>query len=118
MADVFGLTKAEGRLLQVVIDHVRSHGYDLPGERQRRYPVSRTVFVVPDQAVTAGKLSSPNNVFSVWDGPGADVDADSGEDIEADYAAGDFETSDYCIAVTVNGLWYVSCFLPGGAPTP
>lgn len=118
MADVHGLTKAEGRLIQMVIDHVRSHGYDVPDERQRRYPVSRTVFVVPDQAVSAGKLSSPNNVFSVWDGPGADVDADTGEDIEADFAAQDFAVDDYCLAVIVGGKWYVSCFLPGGAPTP
>lgn len=82
----------------------------------RAVALNPTVFVKPDQNVSAGKLSSPDNVFSKWKGPGADTDEDTGDDIEADYAVQDFTTADYCIAVSIGGKWYVSCFLPGGTP--
>ncbi len=74
------------------------------------------IFVKPDQDVSAGKLTSPNNVFSKWKGPGADTDADTGDNIEADFAQQDFTTADYCVAQRIGGKWYVSCYLPGGAP--
>lgn len=79
-------------------------------------PGPGTLFVKPDQAVTAGVLVAPDNVFSIWKGPGWGVDdSDSGADIEAHYAAQDFTTADYCIAVKVGGKWYISCFIPAGS---
>lgn len=75
------------------------------------------IFVKPDQDVSAGVLTAPDNVFSVWLGPAHGVnDADKGTDIEADFAQQDFTTADYCVAQRVGGKWYVSCYLPGGAP--
>lgn len=71
------------------------------------------IFVVPDQSVSAGKLTAPNNVFSIWSGP-AGTPADSGKNMEADFASGDFTTADLCVAQRIGGYWYVSCFMPGG----
>lgn len=71
-------------------------------------------FVKPDQNVSAGVLTSPNNVFSVWRGPakGGD-DADTGGDIEAQYATQDFTTADYCVAQRIGVDWYITCFISG-----
>lgn len=72
-----------------------------------------TIFVKPDQDVSAGMLTAPDNIFSKWKGPAAAPDEDTGVDIEGDYAVQDFTTDDYCIAVNVGGKWYISCFIPG-----
>lgn len=72
-----------------------------------------TIFVKPDQDVSAGILTAPDNIFSKWKGPAAAPDEDTGVDIEGDYAAQDFTTDDYCLAVDVGGKWYISCFIPG-----
>lgn len=85
----------------------------IPG--QRHVEVARQEFGKLDQAVIKGLLSSPNNVVSIWLGPGHGVnDVDLGWDIKADYSLGDFDVGEYVLVTRHRGKWYVSCL---GAPT-
>lgn len=81
----------------------------LPSQNVRE-SLPRQEFGKLDQAVTAGILTSPNNVVSIWKGPGHGVDdADINLDIKADYSFGDFDAGEYVLVTRHRSKWYVSC---------
>lgn len=86
------------------------------GIRPQKIIPRETTFYLgkPDTAFTAGPLTAPNNVVSVWKGPawGAE-DAATGQKIECDYTTSNFATSDYIAVTRYRGKWYVHCFIPG-----
>lgn len=63
----------------------------------------------PNTAFSKGALAAPNNVVSIWIGPawGAES-ADTGRDVEADYAGKDFAAGDWVSVTRIGGKWYVA----------
>lgn len=116
MADRFGqFDEQSARRIGEVVRYVEAmmrggspRGRGLPG------PGQPFEFAKLNQAVTAGVLTG-GETASVWLGPAwGGSDADTGIDIELDYATNDMASGDYCVLTRQRGKWYVQ---PWECPT-